>query len=119
MYAKCDEVSFQNAQFQKLCLVTREACTYLKSAFIKKVLVKRQLFLFNWLIPHHSILPTRLDDLFRFWFVSFFEPAPLTCPCKFAADAAAAADAVFGKLGERPLEDAAVDPPGLRLILTP
>jgi len=62
---------------------------------------------------------TRLDDLFRFWFVPFFEPAPLTCPCKFAADAAAAADAVFGKLGERPLEDAAVDPPGLRLILTP
>ena len=51
--------------------------------------------------------------------MSFFEPAPLTCPCKFAADAAAAADAVFGKLGERPLEDAAVDPPGLRLILTP
>ena len=70
-------------------------------------------------LNHHSILPTRLDDLFRFWFVSFFEPAPLTCPCKFAADAAAAADAVFGKLGERPLEDAAVDPPGLRLILTP
>ena len=70
-------------------------------------------------IPQHSILPTRLDDLFRFWFVPFFDPAPLTCPCKFAADAAAAADAVFGKLGERPLEDAAVDPPGLRLILTP
>ena len=51
--------------------------------------------------------------------MSFFEPAPLTCPCKFAADVAVAADGVFGKLGERPLEDAAVDPPGLRLILTP
>ena len=65
----------------------------------------------------NEILPTRLDDLFRFWFVPFFEAVPLTtCPCKFVV---AVADAVLAELGERPVDDAAVDPPGLRLILTP
>ena len=61
---------------------------------------------------------TRLEDLFRLVvFVPFFEPA-LTCPCNFAE--AAVVQAVLGKLGERPVvDDAAVDPPGLRLILTP
>ena len=63
---------------------------------------------------------TRLDDLFRLvvlLIVPFFEPA-LTCPCKFVE--AAVVQAVLGKLGERPVvDDAAVDPPGLRLILTP